>query len=579
MDSPKRRIVRSGESSEPSEEVNQERVSAIDSSFLARREEGVKTVTQRHSVPADGESGSEDRVEAEIEPPVSVVDVPDVDTAEAPNGVENVGDSAADFEDLWAYLPEVSEPRFGVSTLEEFKPWPRKPGEDDDEPLRDRLGRTRMEWMADRETGDLTVREGRMPSDPRDPNEPEPSLSDPVWVATHVALSVSEPVATQSVGVAEVVEPELTPVVEVVPEPVVEVVPEPVVETPEPVVEVVPEPVVETPEPVIEPEPTTANVLDYADAEVDRSQVVVLEKEEKNPSRKKQGKKLAKGGMYFKARDALILQMIATFGWLSKQEIAGLLEVEGDGVADRTLRYGLANLKKFDMIAVSSGARGEHMYSLTNFGAKKARIQGYTPASPTPSALDHTSALAAAYILLKSKYPKSVIMSERDVAASAKSGVLAPHILAAAPGMSRLHDFESWRPTYEDSGSLKRPDLLIFLGGDDGVKPRPVEVELSLKKPKDYKRIIRAYETAADLDNLAKTLIYITGDGTGCEAPLFRNFYEYLTEESLEENKHLHAPEQGNPYVLNRTDDDFHVDLFNLRDLWEPFLWIAASED
>ncbi len=543
VDSPKRRIVRSGESSEPSEEVKQERVSAIDSSFLARREEGVKTVTQRHSVPAGGESGSdsgaEDRVEAEIEPPVSVVDVPDVDTAEAPNEVKNVDNSAADFEVLWAYLPEVSEPRFGVSTLEEFKPWPRKPGEDDDEPLRDRLGRTRMEWMADRETGDLSVREGRMPSDPRDPNEPEPSLNDPVWVPSSASG--------------------------------------PVVETPETVVEVVPEPVVETPEPVVEV--GSANVLEYTKEDIDKSEVVVLAKGEKKPSRKKQGKKLAKGGMYFKDRDSLILQFVATFGWLSKEEISSLLEVEGHKTADRTLRYAMSNLKKFDMITISSGARGEHLYSLTNFGAKKARLMGYSHASPTPSALDHTRALAAAYVLLKGRYEKSVIMNERDVAAADKSGVLAPRILDAAPGMARLHDFNSWRPTYEDSGSLKRPDLLIFLGGDDGVKPRPVEVELSLKKPKEYKRIIRAYETAADLGNLANTLVYITGDGTGCEAPLFRNFYEYLSEDSLDLNKHLTAPEPGDPYVLTRTDEDFSVDLLHLGDLWEPFTWIAATDD
>lgn len=242
--------------------------------------------------------------------------------------------------------------------------------------------------------------------------------------------------------------------------------------------------------------------------------------------RRRRAKTLAKGGMYFGEKDRQFLQWVAAFGWLGSEEISRLMATTDNAVRMRSVR-----LVRHKLVTKFIGPGQRIVYIATSKGLRLAGLKGFkSDITPKTSTMEHTKAMVAGVLMLRDRFPQRPVVTERELFAAIKSGELTARITDEFPWVADYGtNYENWQPVFQDSesGSRKRPDLLI-LWRDQNQKvqpPIPVEVELTVKYDQvTYKRWMLAYENSAANGDLAPGLMFLTDEASDVKEALERAF-------------------------------------------------------
>jgi hypothetical protein len=237
---------------------------------------------------------------------------------------------------------------------------------------------------------------------------------------------------------------------------------------------------------------------------------------DKKATNRKRRASLTKGGMLFGPRDLVILQTTTAWGWLSRRNLALLLQTK-----PRNLERRLAQLVRFGLLSDRSrGFGNETLFAPTKLGLKHAGMTEFKVSRASAQTITHSDALIfVALRFQESSNGETVFVTERELAAAA-SGNLSARIQAIAPwaqdqfaGQFKNWTLDAGTIAGKESGGVKRPDGLLL------TKTNPlaqaVEMEITIKTLESYRRILSAYDNAILKGHLQPVVYYVTGAITG----------------------------------------------------------------
>lgn len=274
------------------------------------------------------------------------------------------------------------------------------------------------------------------------------------------------------------------------------------------------------------PTPATSGNREIKRDVTPRRDLVTFEDEPdaKRLSNRRKRTRLNKGGMFFNERDRAIILLVAAHGWLSKEQIAALLDtsLEVRKSLRRLATHGLLDDKYI-------GFNNEVLYTATSFGLRKVGAEGFSGTiTPRLQTIEHTDAITALHIHMRglaAGNPDSAFITEKELQAAATSGVLTRRILTAYPWTAQYGDFTRWIPsTTTDKGKpvYKRPDgLLLLCQNGKAQPPIPVELERNLKtRPDYYQQAMLMFANAHRGGHIADQVLYFAPASTGVQADL-----------------------------------------------------------
>lgn len=242
------------------------------------------------------------------------------------------------------------------------------------------------------------------------------------------------------------------------------------------------------------------------------------------PKKRRRAPSIAKGGMYFGEKDREMVQWLAAFGWLNLDDLARLMGTTRAAVQKRSDR-----LAAHQITVKGSGFDGRILHWATEKGFRLAELDGFNSGiTPKTQAMEHTRAMVAGVLMLRDMYPTQPVLTERELWATIKSGVLPDRVLKCNPWIADYRtDFQRWQPRFPGGSnhSRKQPDLLLFRQDKDGkpAPPIPVEVELTLKgNISTYKRWLLAYSDAAANGDLAPGVLFLVEEASTMERAMKR---------------------------------------------------------
>ena len=243
--------------------------------------------------------------------------------------------------------------------------------------------------------------------------------------------------------------------------------------------------------------------------------------------RRKRAKALAKGGMYLTETDRAVMHYIAAFGFLPLETLAELMHTTKNAMQLRTRR-----MVKVKILDKTFGLAGESILTITQKGLRVTGLRGFKAnVQPRPTTYFHTLGEAAALRYISQEMKFRAVITERELDAFIKSGVLTPRLTATQPWTKgyTVDQAIEWQPPFvsPNLNGRKKPDLLILRQGKNGqpLPPYGVEVELSPKSPKDYREVLRTYADAARAGHLSPGLLYLVdSDDPDSRTALERGF-------------------------------------------------------
>jgi len=228
-------------------------------------------------------------------------------------------------------------------------------------------------------------------------------------------------------------------------------------------------------------------------------------------------KRLKPPGVFLNETDRQIVELIISFGWLSRFQLADYFGLSAVTVHRRCHKLSALGL----LDDRSRGVSSEILYCPTRKGMRLVGMAEFKISHPTPQTLNHTAGLFAAALRFgESPKRHGIVVSEREIESAASTNKLSPRVLRQAPWAQQHFEgkFGTWKPAatpvHGGSGTgHKRPDLLLI---KEGVSPTPVELELSQKsKISDYVRIFESYDRAIKAGDMASPVIYVTAEVAG----------------------------------------------------------------
>lgn len=234
------------------------------------------------------------------------------------------------------------------------------------------------------------------------------------------------------------------------------------------------------------------------------------------PKKRRRAPSIAKGGMYFGEKDRELVQWLAAFGWLNLDDLARLMGSTRAAVQKRSDR-----LAAHQITIKGSGYDGRILHWASEKGFRLAELDDFNSSiTPKTPAMEHTRAMVAGVLMLRDMYPTQPVLTERELWATIKSGVVPERVLKSNPWIAEYGtDFQRWHPRFPGGSnhSRKQPDLLMLRQDRDGnaAPPIPVEVELTLKgKIGTYKRWLLAYSDAAADGDLAPGVLFLVDEAS-----------------------------------------------------------------
>jgi len=171
-------------------------------------------------------------------------------------------------------------------------------------------------------------------------------------------------------------------------------------------------------------------VLSNAEAGTSAKGVVFTdtpEYEARPHKRRKRAKALAKGGMYLTETDRAVMHYIAAFGFLPLETLAELMHTTKNAMQLRTRR-----MVKVKILDKTFGLAGESILTITQKGLRVTGLRGFKAnVQPRPTTYFHTLGEAAALRYIREIMKLPAVITERELDAFIKSGVLTPRLTEA----------------------------------------------------------------------------------------------------------------------------------------------------
>lgn len=245
--------------------------------------------------------------------------------------------------------------------------------------------------------------------------------------------------------------------------------------------------------------------------------VTRLDAYKRKPGKKTRDRKAAEtGAKYVTARDLAVIEEVIVWGYISRTQVALLLDYTPAGITRR-----INKLVTLALLDRQYGIDGHFRYTATAAGRRLAGMERMTTPAISMLRWDHHEAVIATALMLKRRFPNAVYVTERELQAASygpdgkvgSGGTLSPRLMRIAPWLSAQagSDYSRWSPViYGKSGTKqgrKRPDLLLVQQGHLGAA---IEVELNEKSRRsDYRDVVAAYSEAAASKHLAPEVVYV----------------------------------------------------------------------
>lgn len=252
-------------------------------------------------------------------------------------------------------------------------------------------------------------------------------------------------------------------------------------------------------------------------------------------TKKKRKKRLKPPGIFLNETDREIIELVISFGWLSRFDLARYFGLSAVTVHRRC--HKLAKLGLLD--DRSRGVATEVLYCPTRKGMRLVGMAEFRASTPSAQTLAHTAAcFAAALRFMESPLRHGLVVTEREIQAAKSSGHLSVRVQRLAP-WAQPHfggRFDGWLPATapisgKETPGFKVPDLLLIK--PDLSPPVACEVELTRKKTTGlYLRVFSAYDTAVRAGALSPEIIYVTAEVCNNRAAITTSLTTALAEAS-----------------------------------------------
>lgn len=240
------------------------------------------------------------------------------------------------------------------------------------------------------------------------------------------------------------------------------------------------------------------------------------------PSRKtRAAKSQDSGARYIRRTDVRVMEELVSWGYLDREQLAALLGVTPNGVVRRTNK-----LVAMGLLEPANGYNGRTVYCVTEAGRRLIQADKFPTPSLSLSRHDHRDAQAAVGAWLQRRFPKAVVVTERELQRAGydpdgkvgPGGDFGPRLRRLAPWLAAQarNDFSVWTPAIRDhAGQVKarhRPDLMLV---QEGKLPVVIEVELTEKSRKsDIRESVRAFAAAQAAGHLGKVVYLVSEEST-----------------------------------------------------------------